>query len=173
MTASLVLVAVVQAQAQRGCITIHARSTSPHGGANTPAKADPTAQRAVVAAASTAPEGSDDRLPIDLVTAAPLLAVRALPLHAMPHTAVRCLQRLWTRARGYHEASEGFVTQTHLSSTGCAFSVRSRRVLGTRRGHATLLASIRRSNGPGRASPTARKWRMCLRLALYGPKLRF
>ena len=163
---------MVQAQAQRGCITIPARSTPPRGGAKTPAKADPTAQRAVAAVASTAPEDSDDKLPTDSVMAAPLLAVRALPLHAMLHMARRCLQYTLDKGERLPRGFRGVCYTVHIYLPLDAPSQsRSRRGLGTRRGRATLLASIRRSNRPGRASPTARKWRMCLTLALYGPEV--
>ena len=92
---------------------MHARSTSPRGGANTPAKEDPTAQRAVAAAAAMAPEDSDDRLPTDSVRAVSLPAVRALPLHAMPHTAVQCLQETLGRGEWPSRGSQGVCYTAH------------------------------------------------------------
>src|SRR5882672_1695832 len=92
---------------------MHARSTSPRGGANTPAKEDPTAQRAVAATASMAPEDSDDRLPIDSVRTVPLPAGRAPQPHAMPHTAVQCRQETLGRGEWLSRGSQGVCYTAH------------------------------------------------------------
>ena len=93
--------------------------------------------------------------------AAPLLAVRALPLHAMPHPAVRCLQYTLDKGERLPRGFRGVCYTVHIylpldapsKSEAAAVLVRDEDVQ-------LSLASIRRSHGPGNSSPTARKWRM-------------